>query len=356
MGNNSPLTVISLFSGAGGLDLGFAKAGYQIVFANDTNPKAMDTHTQIGRLQDPQWVDAGKNLQGCVNVTGDIRDQKFTRRQAQVVIGGPPCQGFSVAGHMNPNDARSNLVFAFMNAVTQIRPEAFIMENVAALAENPKWETTLKALIANASQNYAVTVNILNAANYKVPQNRRRMFLIGTPKGSKPPKFGETSSLISVRTALANLPPFGQVGNNKPASSKITFAKNPILRRSPYAGMMLNGRGRIMNLDAPAPTLPATMGSNRSPIIDENNLADSNTPPWIEGYHAHLMAGGKPVNSIPPGVKLRRVSVDEAAAIQTFPKDMPWQGTRTDQFQQIGNAVPPMLAYTVAKAVRETLA
>ena len=117
--------------------------------------------------------------------------------------------------------------------------------------------------------------------------------------------------------------------------------------------MLFNGQGRPLNLDAPAPTLPASMGGNRTPIIDQEQL-DSGADPWVVGYHHRLWdEQRKPLRRVP--ARLRRLTVEEAAAIQTFPIGMRWQGTLSQQFRQIGNAVPPTLAYHVAAAIRLAL-
>jgi DNA (cytosine-5)-methyltransferase 1 len=117
--------------------------------------------------------------------------------------------------------------------------------------------------------------------------------------------------------------------------------------------MLFNGQGRPLNLDAPAATLPATMGGNRTPIIDQHQLEQGGES-WVIGYHSHLWSGGAPCTAIPR--RLRRLTVEEAAAIQTFPPEMRWHGHLSQQFRQIGNAVPPALAYHVALAVRAGIA
>jgi DNA (cytosine-5)-methyltransferase 1 len=118
--------------------------------------------------------------------------------------------------------------------------------------------------------------------------------------------------------------------------------------------MLFNGQGRPLNLEAPAPTLPASMGGNRTPIIDQEQL-DSGSDPWVITYHHRLWhERKKPLKRRVPR-RLRRLTVEEAAAIQTFPLGMRWAGTQGQQFRQIGNAVPPTLAFQVATAVRRAL-
>lgn len=97
------------------------------------------------------------------------------------------------------------------------------------------------------------------------------------------------------------------------------------------------------------------MGGNRTPIVDEADLYDQQEP-WIVGYHRHLFVDGEsPLPTLPPEARMRRITVEEAAAIQSFPKDVPWQGAQSARYRQIGNAVPPLLAYHVASAVANTL-
>ena len=352
------LTVVSLYSGAGGLDLGFAQAGFRPILANEIVPAAAQTHSLLHTITDPQWKTAAVNFNDTEVVTADVRDimSEFYKGQADIVIGGPPCQGFSVAGHMDPRDPRSRHVFNFLDVVKIIRPRAFVMENVAALARSPKWVEIRHRLVDEVSADYKTFMFVLNAAEWEVPQKRERMFFIGVPLDAAdvdltPKDLGP----ITVRNVLSTLPTWGDPGNNTLSTAKIVPAKNPILRRSPYAGMIFNGQGRVINLDAPSPTLPASMGGNRTPIIDQRALTERAVP-WIETYHHRLAVEGEnPLSELPKDAFLRRLTVEEAAALQTFPKDMPFQGPRSEKFRQIGNAVPPVLALAVAEAVKAVL-
>ena len=184
------------------------------------------------------------------------------------------------------------------------------------------------------------------------------MFLVGVPLDGPDfvlPPAPTVENPPTVRQALSQLPGVGEPGNDSLCTAKITLAKTPVLRRSPYAGMLFNGQGRAMNLDRPAPTLPASMGGNRTPIVDEGQLRH-NAEPWIEEYHRRLFhERGPALSELPGHANLRRLTVEEAAVLQTFPKDVPWQGRQSARFRQIGNAVPPMLGYHVASAVAATL-
>jgi DNA (cytosine-5)-methyltransferase 1 len=336
---------VSLYSGAGGLDIGFAAAGFYPIWANDIDADAVATHNAY----------FGKVLAHTAEV-GDIRRQTLPDRgSAAVVVGGPPCQGFSVAGKMDPNDPRSRHVWDFLGVVKHVQPRAFVLENVMGLAVNRRWAKLREALLHKARRElgYQTELVTLRASHFGVAQNRERMFLVGVRDGgviSPRPVSKENSP--TVRSVLQRLPLYGSRGNDTTCIARITPAKKPVLRRSPYAGMLFNGQGRPLNLDAPAPTLPATMGGNRTAIIDQEQLVDG-ADSWVVRYHKHLWNGGAPYKRIPK--RLRRLTVEEAAAIQTFPPDMEWAGRVSAQFKQVGNAVPPRLAFHVATALREAL-
>src|SRR5262249_13778494 len=150
-----------------------------------------------------------------------------------------------------------------------------------------------------------------------VAQLRERVFFIGIRRPGPPVTFPSPSGkLASTHEALNALPRHGTPGNDSLCRAKITPAKVPVLRRSPFAGMLFNGWGRPIALSRPAPTLPASMGGNKTPIIDQLTL-DTGEPQWVIGYHAHLWGGGAPHASCP--ARLRRLTVEECAAIQSFP-------------------------------------
>jgi DNA (cytosine-5)-methyltransferase 1 len=331
----------SFYSGAGGMDLGFKEAGFIPRFANDIDPFAIETLNELLGVKH--------------GVAGDVSNVAIpTGLSVDLVIGGPPCQGFSVAGKMDPDDPRSQHVWKFLELVSTLKPKAFVMENVKNLAVNDRWAEIKSALIEGAELlGYSTKVFLLTASDFEVPQNRERMFLVGI-RGISPEKPIPVSQgkRPTVRDALNLLPKFGTPGNDGYCTAKITTAQNPIMRKSTYAGMIFNGAGRPMNLNAPAPTLPASMGGNRTPIVDQS-IIDGAKSGFVEKYHAHLQAGGDVWDEVPSS--LRRITVEEAAAIQSFPIEMNWAGPVSARFRQIGNAVPPKLAYHVALSVLKSL-
>lgn len=188
----------------------------------------------------------------------------------------------------------------------------------------------------------------------RVPQTRERMFLVGFKDHNVEYEYPlpTVKKWVGVAEVLKELPPLGKPGNDQICKARVTAAKNPILRPSAFAGMLFNGQGRPMDMDKPAPTLPASMGGNRTPIVDQETL-ESGASQWVEDYHDLLICGGEVIDEVPS--RLRRISVQEAAAIQSFPKDMPWHGSQCSRYRQIGNAVPPKMAYEVAKSIISAL-
>jgi DNA (cytosine-5)-methyltransferase 1 len=333
----SGLKFASAYSGAGGLDYGFSLAGMEPIWASEANPDAAATYEA--------------NLGHPVEV-GDIAKIRLPRAgAADIVIGGPPCQGFSVAGRMDPTDPRSTHVLFFLDKfVRSVQPKAFVMENVKALALNRRWAGIREQLWALAAElGFETKLFVLNAADFGVPQARERMFLVGV-RGvePQPPTPTTSDSSPTVGDALRSLPAVGASGNATSCSARVTLARKPVLRRSPYAGMLFNGQGRPLRLDAPAQTLPASMGGNRTPIVDQLELEEG-AKPWVVEYHQRLWGGGRPLRRAP--ARLRRLTVEEAAALQTFPSDWEFCGSQSAQYRQIGNAVPPQLAYHVALSV-----
>jgi DNA (cytosine-5)-methyltransferase 1 len=244
-----------------------------------------------------------------------------------------------------------------MEAVEVVRPLAFIMENVPHLALSPRWHRVILDLIYRAHVlGYTAHLMVLDAADYGVAQHRERMFLIGLPSGVPFAEPALAGRRVTCGEALRALPAFGDVGNSQACTARIVPARKPVLRGSAYAGMLFNGAGRPLNLRAPSTTLPATMGGNRTPIVDTEELRlPVKMAGWAETYYARLRQGGEPFTEVPPEAGLRRLTVEEAAAIQSFPRGMRFQGPQTARFRQVGNAVPPLLAWHVAQAVTRSL-
>lgn len=344
-------TAISLFAGAGGLDVGFERAGFEVVFANELDADAANT-----------WKANRSNSD--VMHQGDLLDYLESLKDfkgTDIVFGGPPCQGFSVAGKMNPDDPRSKLIWSFMDAVNIVQPRVFVIENVRALAKLSRWKETREGIVSRAKRmGYDCSYEVFSACDFGVPQNRERVVFFGIKNG-----LGSADDLITsmasfksepetLRAVLLSADKYGTEENPQTCTSHVSLAINPVIRKSPYAGMLVNGAGRPMDLDGAAHTLPASMGGNKTPIIDQAAL-ESNTPNWFVQYHERIIAGEtSPEDEVIPD-SIRRLTVKEAALLQTFPANYVFSGKKTAQYKQIGNAVACNFAYAVARAVSQAL-
>jgi len=347
--NKNKIRTISLFSGAGGLDIGAIEAGAKIIWANDIMKEAVASYK----------VNIGDHI-----VQGDIQSQYETLSKidkVDMVIGGPPCQGFSVAGKMDVNDARSQLIWCYAKVIEIVKPKAFIMENVKALGKLEKWAKVRYELIKKFRElGYSVNLMILNASEFDVPQARERVFVVGFKGDSK--LIPDLEKMISpykhqsktVRETLSILDRAGTGNNTGVCKAAITLAEKPVLRKTAYAGMIFNGLGRPTRLDGYCATLPASMGGNKTPIIDECELYDGKEP-WVVEYHKKIMENPSSAKFAPAPPYLRRLTLQEAALLQTFPIEYDFQGAQSSIFTQIGNAVPCNLGKAVSQMVIDVL-
>ena len=343
------LTAVSLFTGAGGMDIGFERAGIKVIFANELMKEASETYKANHPL--------------CNMINDDINNVLESMDQykgADLVFGGPPCQGFSVAGKMDPNEERSQLIFTFLDVVEKVQPRAFVMENVKALGYIDKWEPVRKKYLDRVQRmGYMCHPFILNATEYGVSQKRERVFFIGIKGNSDPFFVAHMADCLEqqkkmapfIRDLLNDLGPAGTEANPNTCTAKITFATSPIMRKSPYAGMYFNGQGRPINVDEYANTLPASMGGNKTPFVDEEYLYGDAEEDWVVQYHKGLTDGTIVPEFTEAPSRLRRLTIREAARIQTFPDDYTFCGNKGRIYTQIGNAVPCKLAEAVAKAL-----
>ena len=358
------MTSVSLFSGAGGLDIGFERAGFKCIWANEFDKDAAKTW-RINRSDDADVMHEG-------DISSLLYELESLRGSVDVLFGGPPCQSWSVAGKMDPNDLRGAMVFRFIDAVRIVQPKIFLMENVKNLATSKRFEQA-RADIADGfySAGYDMRYKIHIAIDYGVPQRRERVFFIGVRRDFAS-SIGMTGDNVldmidEAMDARKNEPPllrdvlklcgrYGSDENPQTCTGVITLTKNPILRPTCYSGMLTNGCGHPINLDGYAPTLPASMGGNQTPYLDDDWLWNRATSDWFAGYRQRLIDGTTtPLMEKIPTPRIRRLTLKEAAAIQTFPPDYEFSGAKSKRYRQIGNAVPCGLAEAAGRAIAKVL-
>ncbi len=300
------MRVVSLFSGAGGLDFGFIKAGHQILWANDLYRDAVETYQK----------NIGNHIV-CEDIskisTSDIPD-------CDIVIGGFPCQGFSVANTKRHVDDERNVLYKqLLRVIRDKNPKFFLAENVKGILSIGKGKVFQMILDDFQSIGYNVQYRVLNAADYGVPQTRLRVIIVGvrkdvhfeykypSPTNSKDGANG-LPRWVSVSDALKDIPD-PDLPNNLPNHNYSKYK----LSFNGYIGH------RPLNPDMPAPTVTAR-GDDKGGVV----------------ILPHLTAA-------------RRMSCRELATIQSFPLDYEFQGNRSSVYRQIGNAVPVLLGYAVAK-------
>lgn len=330
MKKTSQPNAIDLFAGAGGLSLGLRQAGWNIVAACEYDTSAADTYR--------------KNF-GLEKTFGDVREVSWTpyKGKVELLAGGPPCQPFSVAGNQRASGDERDMLPEFVRAVREIQPSVFLMENVAGLVTGRNLPYLQGKIEELEALGYGVSFKVLNASDYGVPQHRKRVIVLGSrsgiPRHPEPTHDGVSQKRVSARSALIDTP------TDAPNRAITTYAKVPVLRPSPWAGMLVNGGGRPINLDEPSQTIPASAGGNRTHILDEDGV--------LLKYHSHLMKGGKVRTGLVQGV--RRLTLRESARLQSFPDDFCFLGERSAQYRQVGNAVPPLLAKALGLSLLKSL-
>ena len=342
------MRTISLFSGCGGMDLGAERAGAEIVFANDSMKEAAMTF----RRHWPEVEFAETKIE-------DLR--KFP--DAELVIGGYPCQSFSLGGNRNPaKDSRTQLYVHFARCLDQVQPLFFVAENVKGLKglQEGKWLDEQLRLFSSAGRHgYNVNWALLNAADYGVPQLRKRVFIVGVRRDFKRhywfPAPTHASQRLAQRLGLKPHLSHGDAVGGLPLWPTGEFYERPHDPEGHWAWYYMS-RNRKARWDSPSYTILANFRhvplhpASCTMTLTWSNLADGWKQRWdFSGEYEHTT--GHPERPVLP--EPRRLSWREAALIQTFPPgfDMLADENRAKalekKFEQVGNAVPPMLAETI---------
>lgn len=296
-------TAISLFAGAGGLDMGFERAGFRTIWANDFESDACKTHEN--------WSTAKVVCSDVAKVdAADIPD-------ADIMLGGFPCQGFSLSGPRKIDDSRNVLYKHYVRIVKAKKPKMFVGENVKGLL-TMGGGSIIEAIIEDFSDcGYNVFYELLNAKDYGVPEDRERVIIVGFRKDLGIQNFDfpvPRNYRVTMREALKNIP--------EPTPDEVCDA--------PYSSRYMS-RNRKRDWDDVSYTIPA---------MAKQVTLWPGSPDMVKIDKDHWEFGENGVT--------RRFSWREAAAIQTFPADLEFHGDLTSKYKQIGNAVPVKLAEIIA--------
>lgn len=313
------LNVIDLFCGCGGMSQGLKTSGMNIIAGIDIWDKAIESyrsnhdHTSI--------------CEDITKLSPELFDELYNKNKLpiHVLVGGPPCQGFSMAGKRDPTDPRNSLFMEYGKYLKYFQPEVFVMENVMGiLTMRTKDDILVRDIILETFNDcgYDVQYKVLKASRFGVPQMRRRVIFLGTKKGCKKINFPQEDDEETI--VAPYLLPRDEVHDSLYLSQK---AIDGIMNKKTKMKEKGYGYGaQFINPEKPCYTIPARY--------------------WKDGYDALV--------SYNDGMK-RRLSILELKRIQSFPDDYILCGSKKDQIIQLGNAVPCKLAFRIGTEIRNAL-
>lgn len=347
------IRTLDLFAGAGGLTLGFQQAdlGFEPVFAVEVDPAAAGTF---------------KRNFDCPVYDGPIGDiEQF--ESADVIVGGPPCQGFSPLGRDRDADSRARLNELwqqYLRAVRQVNPLAFVIENVPEFQRSAEFAELLELMTTDpVLKRYAYNYGVLNAADYGVPQRRRRGIMVAVRDAAEvpwppPPTHGPDSPgrlpYRTVRQAIGHLPPMPEstdISTDVDGRQDLHFRRNPTDKsRARYRAIPAGGNRFDLASRRPD-LLPACWANKPSGTADVMGRLWWDRPSVTIRTEFYKPEKGRYLHP----VAHRPITHREAAELQTFPPGFEFEGTKIQVARQIGNAVPPVLAAAIARFVHRLI-
>lgn len=342
--------VIDLFCGCGGLSYGFEMANYNVLLGIDNDAKALETFEL--------------NHDGAKSICGDITQISYEKdiksiigdKKVDVIIGGPPCQGMSLSGPRQFDDPRNKLYLSYIRLVDEIRPRAFVIENVPGLVS--LFEGKIKDSIIEkfTSMGYKVKYQILCASDYGVPQSRKRVVFVGTKEDEEFVYPEKDENVVTCKMALSDLPPLiDELGEEiSEYATPIQNDYQKIMRarsEKVYNHVAASHSEKVKKIISMVPdgcnykSLPEEFRNTRNFHVAWTRFASDKPAPTIDTGHRHHFH--YEYNRVP--------TVRECARLQSFPDDFKFLGNKTQQFRQVGNAVPPLMAKAIAEQVRKML-
>ncbi len=343
------MNAIDLFCGAGGLSYGFEKAGVNILLGIDNDAMALKVFE--------------KNHKNAKSICGDITQLHYNDIKELIgdttidlIIGGPPCQGMSLSGPRKFDDPRNKLYLSYIRFVQEIKPKAFVIENVPGLVSLFKGQIKNSIIERLTNLGYKVGYRILCAADYGVPQSRKRVVFVGLKKEFFDFDRIKEEDMVTCEMALSDLPPLIDSLGEDPAEYE-TLPQNEYQKLMRKNSVQVHNHiaaahsEKVRNIIALVPD-----GGNYKDLPDEYKNTRNFHVAWTR------FRSDKPAPTIDTGhrhhfhYKYNRVpTVRECARLQSFPDDFIFEGNKTQQFRQVGNAVPPIMAKAIAEALLEYL-
>ena len=357
------LNVIDLFCGCGGFSKGFDEAGYNVRFCIDVWKDATVTYQH----NFPNTTVLNEDITK-INGQDILRVANMDADEVDVIIGGPPCQGFSLSGKRMIDDERNKLYKSYVQIVSELKPKVFVMENVPGLIRLFKGQVGEQVIEDFSGIGYNVQNKILSADNYGVPQQRKRVFFVGVrndlvEKGMKysyPVAFMGAGTDMPAWTTKDAISDLDFVPDDRVLGEDIPYQ---IPAQNDYQIFMRQGSRSVLNHSV-------TLHNERTKQIiamvpDGGNYKDLPEELWST-RKVHIawtrMDSKKPCFTIDTGhnhhfhYKENRVpTVRESARIQSFPDSFEFIGIKTSQLKQVGNAVPPLLAKAVGESISKML-
>jgi len=350
-------TVVDLFCGVGGFSLGFAEAGFDVVLAVDSNEPTLDTYQK----NFPETATIDVDLSEA-NTQELLSDANMEVEDVDIVIGGPPCQGFSVMGKQHEDDERNQLLLDFARHLLELLPRYFVVENVPGLMSEIGEEYLNKFLSVVETGGYSVVRDIqkLDAKDFDVPQDRERVIIIGyqndVPEPSYPqPNGRDVSSWDAIRDLPVNLEAVsldddvykGELGEPSEYVDKI----NSFTRLTDEVVDGISGLDPVDHSEKVRERFAEVEPGKVESVSRYPRLKKSEPSNTLRAGSSRSRGTHTPARPIHPAAP-RCITVREAARLQSFPDWFQFHSTKYYGLRQIGNSVPPLVAKSIAEEIR----